>query len=163
MCYQCIISCKLTKVTSHTFLCYWQSMAIQENFVTCFPWHWQFNDHKTPFRKTLSHASYDTDYPMTMYGRFGYYREFLCRTRTCKVWCLFSVFLYPYNDDPMKFVLVSGLLRLTRITSYLGLQSFLLYWMVTVYCNLLNDYHLLWAIGKTQNYRILARNSRCAF
>ena len=63
---------KLRCILSATLIIQWPYMAIQENFVTCLLWRRQSNDQ----------IYYMID--------LGCYRKLLCRTRSCKVWCLFS-------------------------------------------------------------------------
>ena len=57
-------------------------MALQENFVTFFPWHWLSNDRIWHSRKTSSNSFRDTDDPTTVYGTPGKLRHILSTTLT---------------------------------------------------------------------------------
>ena len=69
-------------------------MALQENFVACYPWH---------------------DDPTTVYGRSGVLQKTFCYTKTCKVLCSFLSFKLVKWRSNETLALVWGLLRFAPV------------------------------------------------
>ena len=111
---------KLCNMLSVTLMIQRPYMAIQENLVACFPWHWRSNNHIWPFRKTSSHAFRETDDPTTVYSRFGILQK------TCKVSCSFFIIYTRKMTIQWKLSLVWGSLRLAPISLCWGLTMALL-------------------------------------